>query len=775
MGTPVSDNLAVICDLRASQSIRLSSYDPDNTVMAYAVVAAPTKGTISNLSAATGTLVYTPSGPQTSGTTDTFTYRTTNAGGTNSNTATVTITFQSKKTRVRDQLVGKSGGKVTFILTQKVTSVDGLLPVGSSVSANVDANGWFTADLYPTANLSPTCYYQVWYTPTAGAVNQSNIGVYSIPSTTAVITLASYAITDANIAAQYLFPSKTAIDSILTQLEITAGGGGITAPQKTASQLAALTPGSSGQLYYQTDALKGYKRDYGSAVGIRQAAPYYHAYELGFLPEASDSTTRTANSAAWAAMMTALPARGARIAFPEGRFYFAEDLEVTKLVTIEGAGTGFAVQEVGTRIYVESGQSGFSFISGSAGSTIKNLSVMTRSGYSGQTAGDGLYCLATVKIDNVFVSGFGRDGIFMDGNSPNSTDFSSIKDTHAFGNRRDGFHFNGGDTSVMQILGCNAYQNGRHGFYNAGGTNTYTMLHASGNGALSVSATTSAGITASGSAQTVTLSNVTNIAVGDLISVDTSTNLELVLVTALPGSNQVTGVFSKNHSSGVVVVNGSVDFYEDGTSCVYLNIYAEGGASAWIYLGPNAIYHYFIFGIFGAPNIYAGSLGINGDHVFWDRGHIRTLRLRDRLLTGGGLSVNHLVESGVYYMQAGGIENLMEYNSSNQESVFTKLGYSKVLRATGTPQTLTGAGAVNLTTDTTLIVSTGADALTLADGSSGQIKKIMMKTDGGDATLTPTNRAGYSSIVFNDVGDTVLLQFQDSKWWIIGSYGVTIS
>ena len=35
----------------------------------------------------------------------------------------------------------------------------------------------------------------------------------------------------------------------------------------------------------------------------------------------------------------------------------------------------------------------------------------------------------------------------------------------------------------------------------------------------------------------------------------------------------------------------------------------------------------------------------------------------------------------------------------------------------GTPQTLTGAGAVNLTTFSTLLVTTGANALTLAAGA----------------------------------------------------------
>lgn len=91
-------------------------------------------------------------------------------------------------------------------------------------------------------------------------------------------------------------------------------------------------------------------------------------------------------------------------------------------------------------------------------------------------------------------------------------------------------------------------------------------------------------------------------------------------------------------------------------------------------------------------------------------------------------------------------------------------------------QTLTGAGAINVTTPVTLWVTTGAQAGTLADGTNGQIKKIVMKTDGGDGTLTPTTKTGYSTIVFNDAGDAVILQFFTTIGWIVlGSNGPTIS
>ena len=83
-------------------------------------------------------------------------------------------------------------------------------------------------------------------------------------------------------------------------------------------------------------------------------------------------------------------------------------------------------------------------------------------------------------------------------------------------------------------------------------------------------------------------------------------------------------------------------------------------------------------------------------------------------------------------------------------------------------ETRTGAGAISPLIHTTWIVSTGTDALTLADGVEGATKTIVMKTDGGDATITPTNAGNFTSLIFSDVGDTVELEFTNGKWYIVG-------
>jgi len=91
-------------------------------------------------------------------------------------------------------------------------------------------------------------------------------------------------------------------------------------------------------------------------------------------------------------------------------------------------------------------------------------------------------------------------------------------------------------------------------------------------------------------------------------------------------------------------------------------------------------------------------------------------------------------------------------------------------------QSLSGAGAVNLTDMMTSLTTTGASqALTLADGVVGQIKIITHTVDGGSAILTPTTKIGFSTVTFTAVGDTVTMVYTAAGWAITGSRGVTIA
>jgi hypothetical protein len=100
-----------------------------------------------------------------------------------------------------------------------------------------------------------------------------------------------------------------------------------------------------------------------------------------------------------------------------------------------------------------------------------------------------------------------------------------------------------------------------------------------------------------------------------------------------------------------------------------------------------------------------------------------------------------------------------------------------LLNLSQTPETITSSTAIDISKVVTLI-STGSTgiALTLADGSNGQLKFLTMTVDGGgDAVITPTNLLGGSVLTFADVGDSVILLFTGSNWVIMSNNGVIIS
>ena len=90
-----------------------------------------------------------------------------------------------------------------------------------------------------------------------------------------------------------------------------------------------------------------------------------------------------------------------------------------------------------------------------------------------------------------------------------------------------------------------------------------------------------------------------------------------------------------------------------------------------------------------------------------------------------------------------------------------------------TPQALTAAGAVSITTTLTTVAASAAIALTLADGIQGQIKIIVCITQSsGTTTLTPTTMNDGTSLLFAAAGDSAILMWIGSSGWqVIGVGG----
>ena len=120
-----------------------------------------------------------------------------------------------------------------------------------------------------------------------------------------------------------------------------------------------------------------------------------------------------------------------------------------------------------------------------------------------------------------------------------------------------------------------------------------------------------------------------------------------------------------------------------------------------------------------------------------------------------------------------GFEDITKNASTG--AITSNAAYGKAIR--GGVQSLSGAGAVDLTNLVTELTTTGANALTLADGTtSGQIKIINMIVDGGDGTLTPTTFANGTTITFDAVGESATLVWNSTVGWIASStQGATIA
>lgn len=89
-------------------------------------------------------------------------------------------------------------------------------------------------------------------------------------------------------------------------------------------------------------------------------------------------------------------------------------------------------------------------------------------------------------------------------------------------------------------------------------------------------------------------------------------------------------------------------------------------------------------------------------------------------------------------------------------------------------QTLAGSGTIQTTQTLTLISNTGTtSSLGINDGLyEGQIKVIMCTSASANSTITSNIKA--TSITFNSAGDTALLVWYGSDWWVLGGTATVV-
>ena len=103
----------------------------------------------------------------------------------------------------------------------------------------------------------------------------------------------------------------------------------------------------------------------------------------------------------------------------------------------------------------------------------------------------------------------------------------------------------------------------------------------------------------------------------------------------------------------------------------------------------------------------------------------------------------------------------------------------------GTAQTITGSTAPSVTTSITLLdgASFSSNATgTLADGTNGQVKIIIMSTAPTSSrkyTMTVTSwgttATATNQVVFDALGEAVVCVFTNNKWFVVANVNATIA
>jgi hypothetical protein len=114
-----------------------------------------------------------------------------------------------------------------------------------------------------------------------------------------------------------------------------------------------------------------------------------------------------------------------------------------------------------------------------------------------------------------------------------------------------------------------------------------------------------------------------------------------------------------------------------------------------------------------------------------------------------------------------GDDAVLRWNASAWELIG---GTAADVYSQGATETVT-SGAVSIAVPVTNVSVTGTQAFTLADGTfKGQLKYLRCSVAATTpvGTLTPTSPTGFSTLIFDKVGDDALLRWSGAAWELLG-------
>ena len=180
-----------------------------------------------------------------------------------------------------------------------------------------------------------------------------------------------------------------------------------------------------------------------------------------------------------------------------------------------------------------------------------------------------------------------------------------------------------------------------------------------------------------------------------------------------------------------------------------------------------------------------------GFHAITGQSDIDFVRIKDNEITTNASDADLVISAnGSGNVVAGGITiNGTSLSAADSSTINVNEGLvvDGTTNVTGTltanglingVQTLTGSGStevISLTETVTQLITTGVQNFSLANGTEGQIKIITLKTDGGNATVTPASFLNGTSITFDDVGDTMTMLYQSTGWIVLAQQNTTVN
>lgn len=88
------------------------------------------------------------------------------------------------------------------------------------------------------------------------------------------------------------------------------------------------------------------------------------------------------------------------------------------------------------------------------------------------------------------------------------------------------------------------------------------------------------------------------------------------------------------------------------------------------------------------------------------------------------------------------------------------------------------SASISLDTSVSYFSTSGVESSSLADGTEGQVKTLMMKNASGNMSVSVATAgwksSGSGTIVFGSTGDSCILQFIQGKWYVIGNNNCVI-